>query len=89
MNLGGSGLRDGLVCLDGSEASTQAFKNGLKVSSNTLYHEKSQIATVACSDKIVTVEEFHKMGFDLDTTVSTDMPSSDTIIGWAKLLLAV
>lgn len=79
------GLPDGKHCLDGTPGSKEAFEDGLLVSNNTVY-VPGGAATVQCGKK-VSVKQFQGMGYDPLTTVSGDMPSPATIIGWAKALL--
>lgn len=81
------GLQNGVKCLDGSDLSQQTFNNGLQVLNNTIY-SPNKSPPIKCGGKSVTLQQFQSMGYDKMTTTSTSMPSADTIIQWAKSLLA-
>ena len=59
---------------------------GLLVSNNTVYAPNGEVS-ITCGGKTVDMKAFQKMGYDGMTTVSGNMPSADTIVGWAKTIL--
>jgi len=68
-------------CLKTSHAK-QAFEDGLKLDNNTIYVPNGY-AKISCGGKTVNFKEFQSMGYDPSSHISSDMPTADTIIGWA------
>ena len=62
------------------------FEDGLMVGNNTIYAPLGQ-AKVQCGKDTISFTDFQGKGFDAGTTISANMPSAPTIIGWAQELL--
>jgi hypothetical protein len=64
------------------------FQAGLKLRNNTIYQTGGAVKVVV-GGKTVTFKEFQAKGFDKTTTTHADIPSIETINGWAKQLLGM
>ena len=76
----------GAKCFDGSAKSKEIFEYGLYASNNTVYVPNG-VAKVQCAGTTIDFPKFQQLGYDPLSRVSGDMPSAETVIGWAKDLL--
>lgn len=94
LNIGGGLSPDTLAsqddvpgCLDGGRA-IELFKDGLELGGNTVY-VPGGTPTVKCGGKSLSAQAFRDKGYDPTLTVSADMPSVATMIGWAQELIGL
>ena len=87
------GLIGGLDCLSGSVAAIDAFAAGLKLMNNTIFVPGGE-ALVSCGGmphnparRTINASAFLKLGYDANTVVIGEMPTVNTILGWASQLL--
>lgn len=74
------------LSVGGSLDDRKDFEAGLQLGNNTIYSHGGSV-DVTVSGTTTTFEKFQRRGFDPTSSVSGDMPSPDTIIGWARPLL--
>ena len=90
--------RKALSCLHGVKGGPEmrAFEAGITLGNNTLYVPGGE-PTISCgkgehnggSGGIPFSEFQGKLGYDLTSQVVSTLPTNDTIIGWAKVLLSM
>merc|ERR1712195_340905 len=64
------------------------FESGLQLANNTIYQQGSGVMVTISGQKIP-FSEFQSKGFDKTTTTHNEIPSIETINGWAKQLLGM
>ena len=89
-------INDRTGACDGSNTSIELFQTGFIATNNTVYVPGGE-ATVQCNHVNINASSFmsgsknqvwnNSAGYDTTSRVSGDMPSVDTIVGWAKSLL--
>ena len=74
--------------LTGAEALLRiaALAAGYRLGNNTIY-VPGGAPVVSCGRWTVNTTELHARGYDTGTVVHAELPSSETIIAWAKALL--
>lgn len=74
-------------CLDNTTAAGNYFRGGMVLAANSLYAPNGEVK-VRCENREVDFAFFQQqLGLDAGSTLSGDMPSSSTIIAWARALL--
>eukprot|EP00041_Stephanoeca_diplocostata_P024838 m.639093 g.639093 ORF g.639093 m.639093 type:complete len:968 (-) comp22611_c1_seq2:259-3162(-) len=67
--------------------SKATFEDGMILGNNTIYVPDAN-PKIICANNALNFSAFQQQGYDKTSTVSGDMPSADTIVGWAKTLLS-